>query len=263
LAWPEIDRFRVSGFLFPVLHLLLAMAMLKGALIAAGHGERLRRGGLTVPKPLVPIAGTPLIERVLTACAAVGIDEVACILNEEAESDAVELHCRRIAQLDLRILRRTTPSSMESLFALAPHLQTSPFLLVTVDSVFGPRVLPTLLQGFADHPDAAGVLAVHTHIEDEKPLHLRIDDGQRIVAIGPAALDSPLITAGLYVFTPGIFAEIGGARAARYTALREFLAHLCERGYPLFAVHVEKTIDVDRPEDVVVAEAFIRSGFRP
>jgi NDP-sugar pyrophosphorylase family protein len=233
--------------------------MMKAAVIAAGHGERLRSGGITVPKPLVPIAGTPLIERVLGAVAAVGISAVACILNADPESDAVEAHCRKaFPQLYLRILRRTTPSSMESLFALAPSLRTGPFLLLTVDAVFGRRVLPALVQSFADHPDADGVLAVHGFIDDEKPLRLRTDPEQRVTAIGTAAQDSPLITAGLYLFTPRIFDEIEAARAARYTALREFLAHLCERGYALFAAHVEETVDVDRPEDIAAAEAFLR-----
>lgn len=240
------------------------MRTVKAAVIAAGQGDRLRRAGITVPKPLLPIAGTPLIERVLAAVAALGIREVACIFNADPAADAVATHCRRaLPQLDLRVVRRTTPSSMESLFALAPLLQGDPFLLLTVDAIFGPRVLPALLHGLDDHPDAAGLLAVHDHVDDEKPLRVRADGDGRIRAIGHTAGASPLITAGLYVFAPRIFDEIGAARAARCTALREFLAHLCGRGHPLFAVPVPPTIDVDRPEDVVAAERFVRAGFQP
>lgn len=239
------------------------MPTLKAALIAAGHGGRLRRGGLTLPKPLVRVAGVPLIDHVLGSVAAAGIGEVACIFNAEPESDAVEAHCRdAFPHLDLQVVRRTTPSSMESLFALAPHLRADPFLLLTVDAICGPLVVPALLQGFAEHPDADGVLAVHGFIDDEKPLRVRTDAAQRITAIGAAAADSRLITAGLYVFTPRIFDEIPAARAAGYTALREFLSHLCAHGYPLFAAQVPKTVDVDRPEDIVAAEELIRGGFR-
>ena len=35
---------------------------LAGGIIAAGEGRRLREAGYTVPKPLVPVAGVPLIE---------------------------------------------------------------------------------------------------------------------------------------------------------------------------------------------------------
>jgi NDP-sugar pyrophosphorylase family protein len=238
------------------------MPKLKAALIAAGHGDRLRRAGVRQTKPLVPVAGMPLIERVLGSLASVDIDEVAVILNADTESDAVEQHCRRaLPHLNLDILRQTTPNSMESLFALAPYLRTGPFLLLTVDAIFGPRVLPALLDGWTAHPNADGALAVHGYIDDEKPLRVRTDSTQRITAIGTAAADSPLITAGLYLLTPRIFDEIAAARAAGYSALRVFLSHLCEHGYRLVAIPVPKTVDVDRPEDIAVAEDLIRNGF--
>jgi NDP-sugar pyrophosphorylase family protein len=235
------------------------MLKLKAAVIAAGSGDRLRRAGIPQPKPLVPIAGVPLIERVLGALASVDIEDVALILNARSESDAAEQHCRcALPHLKLEILRQNTPSSMESLFALAPYLQTGPFLLLTVDAIFGPRVLPALLDGWTARPNADGVLAVHGYIDDEKPLRVRVDSMQRITAIGSAASDSPLITAGLYLFTPRIFDEIAAARAAGYSALREFLSHLARHGYRLFARRVPKTVDVDRPEDILVAEQLVR-----
>jgi NDP-sugar pyrophosphorylase family protein len=234
----------------------------RAALIAAGRGERLREAGIEVPKPLIPIAGVALIELVLGAVERVGIRTVSCIFNAEPEADAVERHCRQtLRSLELRIIRRTTPSSMESLFALAPLLQEGPFLLLTVDAVFGPAVLPALLDAVTSHPDADGIIGVHGFIEDEKPLHVTVGADDRITAIGPKAADSPQITAGLYVFAPRIFEEIDSAREARYGALREFLSHLCDRGYRLYAARLPKTVDVDRPEDIEAAEAFVRSGF--
>ena len=38
---------------------------LTGGIIAAGEGSRLRRAGFAMPKPMVPIAGVPLIESVI------------------------------------------------------------------------------------------------------------------------------------------------------------------------------------------------------
>src|SRR5262250_539821 len=130
---------------------------MKAALIAAGLGERLHAAGITVPKPLIGVAGKPLIDHVLDAVA--GIGELVCIFNEQA--DAVEAHCRRRrAAPVLQIVRRTTPSSMESLFALAPHLGDAPFVLLTVDAVFAPAVLGEFLATAARRPDADAVLAV-------------------------------------------------------------------------------------------------------
>lgn len=233
---------------------------MKAALIAAGLGERLQEAGIPLPKPLVPIAGVPLIDRVLGAVAAAGIAEAACIFNEMF--DEVEAHCRRHTHgLRLHIVRRTTPSSMESLFTLAPHVRDDRFLLLTVDSVFGPGVLPDFLRAADRFGDADGVLAVSDFVDDEKPLRIHLDETGRVTALGPGAEESPLVTAGFYVFQPRIFDEMETARQRQFTALRKFLGHLLDRGYRLYGARVPKTVDVDRPEDIATAEAFVRGGF--
>jgi NDP-sugar pyrophosphorylase family protein len=235
---------------------------MRAGLIAAGTGERLRVAGLTVPKPLVEVAGRSLVDHVLDAIAAAGIDEVACIFNAESATDAVAAHCRgRGGRPRLAIIRRTTPSSMESLFTLAPQLSDAPFLLLTVDAVFAPAMLRDFLAGAAAHPDADVVLAVTDFVDDEKPLRARLATDGRVTALGAAAADSPRVTAGFYVFHPRVFREIDAARAARLGALREWLGHLCARGFRVYGVRVGKSVDVDRPQDIAAAEAFVRSGF--
>jgi NDP-sugar pyrophosphorylase family protein len=230
----------------------------KAAIIAAGRGDRLRAAGIAEPKPLVAVAGKPLIDHVLDAVAAAEILDVTCLFNED--DDAVARHCRETRRdVRLRIVRRTTPSSMESLFTLAPHLAGERFLLLTVDAVFGPRLLPAFL---ARATDADVVLAVHRFVDDEKPLRVAADATGRVKALGAAAETSPFITAGLYVLEPRVFAEVEAARAAKLDALRQFFSHLLGRGYAFRAVEVEKTVDVDRPEDIAAAEAFVRSGYR-
>ena len=233
---------------------------MKAGIIAAGLGERLRQGGLTQPKPLVPVAGRPLIDYVLDAVTHAGVTEVACIVNEE--SSGIEAHCRGAwPGLRFEFVRRTTPSSMESLFTLSPLLQDGPFVLLTVDAIFAPSVLRDFLTAAAARGGAHGVLAVNGFVDDEKPLWVRVASGGQITAFGPQAHDSGLVTAGFYTFDPLIFREIPIARAHRFTALREFLGHLLASGYRLYGEAVPKTVDVDRPADIAVAEAFIRSGF--
>jgi NDP-sugar pyrophosphorylase family protein len=244
---------------------------MKAGLIAAGHGARLREAGITLPKPLVEVAGRPLIDHVLDATAAAGIEAVACIFN--ADFDAVEAHCRRRGGPPrLTIVRRTTPSSMESLFTLAPLLGdlggsagASPtqehFLLLTVDAIFAPTVLRDFLAAAAERREADVVLAVTDFIDDEKPLRIALDGRGRATALGVDAAASPFITAGFYVFHPRVFAQIEAARAARLSALRQWLGALLSAGYRLEGVPIGKTLDVDRPADIAAAEAFVRSGY--
>jgi glucose-1-phosphate thymidylyltransferase len=53
----------------------------------AGRGSRLRPHTLTVPKPLVPVAGSPIVHRLVRDIAAIldePIDEIAFVIGEEA-----------------------------------------------------------------------------------------------------------------------------------------------------------------------------------
>lgn len=234
---------------------------MKAAIIAAGQGERLRRAGLCTSKPLLRVAGKALIEHTLDSIRAAGLREVACIIN--GESGEVAPYCReRAAGLHLEFVQRTTPSSMESLFTLAPLLE-EPFLLLTVDTIVAPAAVRDFVAAAVARLEhgADGVLAVTEFVDDEKPLRAACDRSGRIVALGDAAAQSALVTAGLYVFDPRIFAEIDAARAARFAALRQFLAHLIDRGLRLETELVPKSVDVDRPEDVAVAEEFIAGGY--
>lgn len=233
---------------------------MKAALIAAGRGERLRAAA-PLPKPLIPVDGKPLLEHVLGAAAAAGVEEVACLFNEE--DDAVADYCRaHPPPLRLRVARRSTPSSMESLFTLAPLLGDDRFLLLTVDAIFAPGVLRDFLAAAERHTTADAVLAVTSFVDDEKPLRVEIADGGRITAIGAAAAQSGVITAGVYVLHPRVFATVDAARAARLGALREWLALLLSRHYDLRAAPIGKSVDVDRPGDIAVAESFIRRGYQ-
>lgn len=233
---------------------------MKAGLIAAGLGVRLREHGITLPKPLVPVAGRALIDYVLGAAVMAGVRQIAAIVNEE--SSGIEQHCQaHWPQLTFEFVRRTTPSSMESLFALRPLLEGGRFVLLTADAIFAPAVLQTFLSAAAARDDAQGVLALSDFVDDEKPLYTRIAPDGRITALGAEARGATLVTAGFYVFDPVIFREIPLARQSGFTALRQFLGHLLQRGYRLYGERISKTVDVDRPEDIGVAEAFIRSGF--
>lgn len=236
---------------------------MRAAVLAAGLGERLRAAGYTMPKPLVPVAERPLVDYVLAGLEAAGLRQVACIFNEESAA-AADYCRRRWPQLDLRILLRTTPSSMESLFALQPLLDDEPFVAMTVDSICAP---PTLAD-FAARAAARGtagadvVLAVTSFVDDEKPLWVRRAADGRVLALGPAAIPATEATAGFYWFTPRVFSAMPHARTHGFTALRQLLAHLVERGDRVEAELIGKTIDVDRPEDIVVAEGFLARGCR-
>jgi MurNAc alpha-1-phosphate uridylyltransferase len=71
---------------------------MKAMILAAGKGERLRPLTLHTPKPLVPVAGVPLIEYHLRALAAAGICEV--VINHAWLGQQIEDHLGNGARLE-------------------------------------------------------------------------------------------------------------------------------------------------------------------
>lgn len=225
-------------------------------LIAAGEGSRLRREGLKVPKGLVPVAGVPLARRTIEAFVECGIEGVKCIVNEESPELAAYLQEEDFG-VPVELIVKSTPSSMHSLFALAPLLSDSPFFLATVDAVYHRDDLAGYVRFCRDNPVADGVLAVTGLVDDEKPLHVRMDAEHRIHAIGDDALGSDWITAGLYYFRPEIFREIPRAEQQGMERLRNFQRLLVEQGYRIYGHPFGDVIDVDHRADIEKAEALL------
>ncbi len=230
---------------------------MRAGIIAAGLGERMAKGGITTPKPLVPIGGQPLISRIIHTAARLNASSIACIVN--AENPTVTRYLEESSwPLPLSLIVRTTPNSMESLFALAPLLSDEPFILFTVDVVAGYQTMQNFIAQAGTRRDGEGALALSDFVDDEKPLWVSMGSGSRIVAIGDNAKGSRYVTAGIYYFSPEIFAMVDAARAKQLSALRQFLGLLIDCGYPLYGIPVAKAVDVDFPEDIRKAEAFLK-----
>jgi NDP-sugar pyrophosphorylase family protein len=228
------------------------------AIIGAGDGSRLRDEGIATAKPLVRIRGVPLIERILRIADANGMSAAYLIINESfrAVKDFVE-SLNLAMTVDCRLL--STPSSMHTLFALAPMLEHEPFCLATVDSVFSADEFHQYLCCAKLEKEAHGVLAVTDYIKDERPLCVTFNSQKRITGFSDSAEDLVWATGGIYFFRPEIFDEMAPALDAGISRLRNFLRFLLTRGYILKAYPFSKIIDVDHASDIAEAEEFLGS----
>lgn len=226
----------------------------RAGIIAAGLGERLKASGSL--KPLVPVLGRPLIDRVLDAVAGAGAGEVVVIINEA--STAIRDHVAAGAwPFPIRWIVKTTPSSMHSFLLVLEALGgREPVLMSTVDTLAPDGAFAAFVRAAADG-GADLTLALTGFVDDEKPLRVALD-GRRVTALGDAAAGSPLATAGYYFVHPRVLAEAEAARRDGLTALRAFLGRLLARGYRVDGIMMPDSIDVDRPADVAAAEQLLR-----
>ena len=116
--------------------------MLKFAILAAGEGSRLANEGIHEPKPLVRLCGETLLNRLIRVFRSCGAEEVVMVCNDlhnsTTDGHRVQAHVQAMqkAGVPVRLVVKTTPSSMHSFYALAPLLGQDKFVLTTVDTVF-------------------------------------------------------------------------------------------------------------------------------
>jgi NDP-sugar pyrophosphorylase family protein len=236
---------------------------LRGAIIAAGRGERLRGVVDDLPKPLVELGGEPMLVRQARMLHQAGAETVVALVNSET-AGLIAARAVRIPPW-MKLQARDTPSSMESLFTLGEHLRGAPhFLLATVDAVidaaemrrFVARALELTAGSGAARFD--GALAVVRWRGDKRPLFAEIAPDGALAALGER--ESAMVTAGFYYLPAVIFDLAPRARVERLDAMRKLLAMAVANGMRLAAVEVEATIDVDEPADLAAARAVVARG---
>jgi len=226
---------------------------IRGGIIAAGEGSRLRQAGYAVPKPLVPVAGTTLIERVIGNFLAAGIGSLVIIFNEEYGRECERLVRSRFPDVDIEVVVKTTASSLESFLTIAERIEEGPALISTVDAWCSPNDFKAFVGEAVRRPMDATVIAVTPFVADERPLWAAWDQSGRVTSLGGDT--GTMVTAGLYL-VPERVRRLSVPQG--FTRLRDFLTWLVARGEPVFGISIETVVDVDRGEDVPLAEAAAR-----
>jgi choline kinase len=168
---------------------------LKALIVAAGFGSRLR--AVSPSKPLTPVAGTPLIARVIAAARLGGATGFFVVTGHEGERLTAYLH-----DLDPAIVCVPTPdwslANGHSVLAGAAAIGPERHLLMMADHLFDPALVAATIAA----PRAALTLAVDRRLDN--PL-VDLDDvtrvrtsGERIVAIGKHLTDYDAFDCGVF-----------------------------------------------------------------
>jgi NDP-sugar pyrophosphorylase family protein len=224
-------------------------SIIQGGIIAAGHGTRLRADGYRVSKPMVPVAGRPLIDLTLDRFRAAGIRRLTIILNDSSD-DCRQRLLDYAGDFDLDMIVRTTPSSYASFQIVASRLVGAPAVITTVDAVMPVKDFCAFVQSAADLSDNAVALGLTDHVDDENPLWATLDgtDG-RIRRLG--GTHGTHVTAGLY-WLP---AQRPTEPTTSFARLRDYLGWLVAERQPVRGIVLPYVFDIDRARDIAAAEA--------
>lgn len=119
--------------------------------LAAGYGERMRPLTLRVPKPLVELAGRPLIDHVLDRLASAGVEKA--IVNVHYLPDMLEERLARRAGAKPEIIvsdeREALLNTGGGAKRALPMLGAGPFFIHNADSVWSEGATPVLSRMLA------------------------------------------------------------------------------------------------------------------
>lgn len=112
--------------------------------LAAGLGKRMRHLTHDIPKPMVPLNGIPLIDRVLDKIEAAGIPRA--VVNVHYMADILEAHLANRAHPAITISneRGLLLETGGGVIKAWPHLGEAPFLIHNSDSVWIERATQNL-----------------------------------------------------------------------------------------------------------------------
>lgn len=221
---------------------------MRAMILAAGRGERMRPLTDTTPKPLLPVAGRPLIAHHLAALAAAGITEV--VINHAHLGDRIERVLGDGRDHGLAIRYSAEPEgALETgggILQALPLLGDAPFVVVNGDvwCDFPFARLPARPDGLA-----------HLVLVDNPPHHPR---GDFALAAGRVrAHDGEALTySGIAVLDPALFAGHAPGRFPLAPLLRAAIDHDAVSGEHWRG----RWVDVGTPERLRELDAVLAAG---
>ena len=221
-------------------------------IIAAGEGSRLALEGSGQPKPLVPIAGVPMIERLARIFMNCGADRIAVIVNDR-NPDTASYVRRMSAHMPVDLVVKSTPTPMHSLMELAPYLGRERFCVTTVDTVFREKELADMMKAF-ESTSYDGLMGVTSLIDDEKPLYVDTDSDMLIRGFLDEQGGCRFVSAGIYALKAQALDVLAQCLESGQTRMRYFQRRLLEEGMRLKAFDMGRVIDVDHVGDIEKAQ---------
>lgn len=230
---------------------------MRAVLLAAGLGNRLQHHTETKPKPLVTVAGRPLVAYTLDALAGAGVSEVVVVTGHRAAMLRQTLDELSPLPIIYRHNDRFREGASLSLAAARDACGDDPFLLVMSDHLFDADLLTRL----AAHDPGDGV-AVGADAAPREPEY--VDEATRLLvrngrvrAIGKELPDWNALDTGAFHCGPAVWDTLRSAPPEGCT-LSDVFTVLAAAGR-LRAADVSGAFwyDVDTPEDRAAAEALL------
>lgn len=214
-------------------------------IMAGGIGTRLRPHTENCPKPLLDVAGKPMLEHIIERAKLEGFNHFVLAIHYLGHM--IEAHFGNGEHMDVRIdyLREQSPLGTAGALSLLNPLPDAPFVVTNGDVITDIRY-GELLDFHSRHA-AAATMAVRVH-EWQHPFGVVQMQGVEIVGFEEKPVARSHINAGVYAVDPAALSMLISGAHCDMPTLFERLQAKSQRtvAYPMH----EPWLDVGRPVDL-------------
>ena len=214
-------------------------------IMAGGKGTRLRPYTENCPKPMVRVAGRPILERIVLNLVGNGIRKIFISVNylahmiEEHFGDGSDFGCQ------ITYLRENTELGTGGALSLLPDDLHHPVIVLNGDQVT--RINITGLLNKHDDANADATISVG-HYQHEVPYGVVHQNNGRLEKLEEKPSLDILINLGLYVVNPEVVRQVP---KNQFFMITELFAKLLEQHKNIATYFSDEDwIDVGRPDDL-------------
>lgn len=232
-------------------------------IVAAGMGGRLREKGPS--KPLIPVNGVRLLERVISRARSAGVERffvVSGYRGDDVRAALDEFSAREGVPVVHIVNEEWQRANGVSVLKAKPFLG-GPFLLSMCDHLVDPEILRGLMASPLE-PDTV-TLAVDFNVADsindlDDVTRVKCSDG-RIEHIGKVIREFNAVDTGVFLCTPVIFEALEASQAAGDDSISGAMNVLARWDKArVFDIQGRLWLDVDDPPTFDKAEDLLKAG---
>jgi dTDP-glucose pyrophosphorylase/predicted transcriptional regulator len=213
--------------------------------MAGGRGERLRPITDSVPKPMIKVAGRPILERIVLHLVGFGIRRIFLSVNYMGDmiegyfKDGTALGC------NIEYVKEEKPLGTGGALSLLPEKPDHPVLMLNGDLLTQFNVGNML--AFHAEGGFKATVGVHEYVHTV-PFGVVEQEGNRITGIREKPTQTWLANAGIYVFEPDLVERVP---QDTYFPLPTLVEECLDRGEAVGAFPIkEDWIDVGHPKEL-------------
>jgi len=225
---------------------------MQAVVLAAGKGERLWPLTENRPKPMIPVTNRPILEHIVDALEATGVDEVVLVVGSNRERVQSYFGDGQDWTLDISYAVQEKQLGTGHALLQAESLIGGSFIALNGDRIINAELVE---QVWDHHQETADPVMGVTRTDEPSRYGVVELDDRDVVGIEeqpiPALTASDFINAGVYAFNPDIFAAIRQTESHGEQALTDTISDIIDTQRVRSVQYRGMWLDVSEPWDLL------------